>query len=92
MCKYNTRKRQRLFFKLVGEFNILFERKKWTQKCLRFSFLDIFVHFFENPKSQYNKIIYEALGGKGDDDYNKDTKIIKKIAKNVVIDKISKNV
>jgi hypothetical protein len=39
--------------------------------------------------SQYNKIIYEAMGGKGDDDYDKDTKIIKKIAKNVVIDKNS---
>ena len=37
--------------------------------------------------SQYNKIIYEAMGGKGDDDYEKDTKIIKKIAKNVTIDK-----
>ena len=35
----------------------------------------------------HNKIIYEAMGGKGDDDYDKDTKIIKKIAKNVVIDK-----
>jgi len=37
--------------------------------------------------SQYNIIIYEAMGGKGDNDYEKDTKIIKKIAKNVVIDK-----
>ena len=37
--------------------------------------------------SQYNKIVYEAMGGKGDNDYEKDTKIIKKIAKNVVIDK-----
>jgi len=37
--------------------------------------------------SQYNKIVYEAMGGKGDDDYDKDTKIIKKIAKNVTIDK-----
>ena len=37
--------------------------------------------------SQYNKIIYESMGGKGDNDYEKDTKIIKKIAKNVVIDK-----
>jgi hypothetical protein len=37
--------------------------------------------------SQYNKIVYEAMGGKGDNDYDKDTKIIKKIAKNVVIDK-----
>ena len=37
--------------------------------------------------SQYNTIIYEAMGGKGDNDYEKDTKIIKKIAKNVIIDK-----
>jgi len=36
---------------------------------------------------QYNKIVYESMGGKGDNDYEKDTKIIKKIAKNVTIDK-----
>ena len=42
--------------------------------------------------SQYNKIVYEAIGGKSDDDYNKDTKIIKKIAKNIIIDKIANNV
>ena len=39
--------------------------------------------------SQYNKIVIEAMGGKGDDDYEKNTKIIKKIAKAVVIDKKS---
>jgi hypothetical protein len=37
--------------------------------------------------SQYNKIVYESMGGKGDNDYEKDTKIIKKIAKQVTIDK-----
>jgi hypothetical protein len=37
--------------------------------------------------SQYNIIIYESMGGKGDNDYEKDTKIIKKIAKVVGIDK-----
>jgi hypothetical protein len=37
--------------------------------------------------SQYNTIIYESMGGKGDNDYEKDTKIIKKIAKVVGIDK-----
>jgi len=37
--------------------------------------------------SQYNTIVYEAMGGKGDDDYEKDTKIIKKIAKVVGIEK-----
>ena len=36
---------------------------------------------------QYNKIVYESMGGKGDNDYDKDTKIIKKIAKEVVINK-----
>ena len=36
---------------------------------------------------QYNKIVYESMGGKGDNDYDKDTKIIKKIAKQVTIDK-----
>ena len=38
--------------------------------------------------SQYNTIVYESMGGKGDNDYEKDTKIIKKIAKVVGIDKI----
>jgi len=37
--------------------------------------------------SQYNKIVYESMGGKGDNDYEKDTKIIKKIAKEVKITK-----
>jgi hypothetical protein len=38
--------------------------------------------------SQYNKIVYESMGGKGDNDYEKDTKIIKKIAKAVGIEKM----
>jgi hypothetical protein len=37
--------------------------------------------------SQYNTIVYEAMGGKGDNDYEKDTRIIKKIAKVVGIEK-----
>lgn len=37
--------------------------------------------------SQYNKIVIEAMGGNGDDDYEKNSKIIKKIAKAVGIDK-----
>ena len=36
---------------------------------------------------QYNKIVYESMGGKGDNDFDKDTKIIKKIAIEVGIDK-----
>jgi hypothetical protein len=42
-----------------------------------------------NKNSQYNKIVIEAMGGKGDNDFDKDTKIIKKIAKVVGIDKNS---
>jgi len=38
---------------------------------------------------QYNKIVYESMGGKGDDEYDKNTKIIKKIAKVVGIEKSS---
>jgi hypothetical protein len=41
--------------------------------------------------SQYNKLVIEAMGGKGDNDYEKDTKIIKKIAKAVGIDKNGMN-
>ena len=36
---------------------------------------------------QYNKLIIEAMGGLGDNDCEKEDKIIKKIAKEVVIDK-----
>jgi len=36
---------------------------------------------------QYNKLVFEALGGKGDNDLEKEDKIIKNIAKEVTIDK-----
>jgi hypothetical protein len=36
---------------------------------------------------QYNKIIIESMGGKGDNDYEKEEKIIKNISKQVIIDK-----
>ena len=36
---------------------------------------------------QYNKIIYESMGGKGDDDFEKHEKIIKNVLKEVVVDK-----
>ena len=36
---------------------------------------------------QYNKLIVESMGGSGDNDLEKENKIIKKIAKEVVIDK-----
>jgi hypothetical protein len=36
---------------------------------------------------QYNKIVYESMGGKGDDDIVKNEKIIKNVLKEVVVDK-----
>jgi len=38
---------------------------------------------------QMNKIVIEAMGGKGDDDHEKEEKIIKRVAKEVLIDKIN---
>jgi hypothetical protein len=38
---------------------------------------------------QYNKMIIESMGGSGDNDLEKEDKIIKKITKEVVIDKIN---
>ena len=40
-----------------------------------------------NKSDQYNKLIIEAMGGKGDNDLEKEDKIIKKISKQVIIDK-----
>ena len=37
--------------------------------------------------NQYDKLIIEAMGGKGDNDAEKEDKIIKNIAKNVIINK-----
>ncbi len=36
---------------------------------------------------QYNKIVYESMGGKGDNDFEKNEKIIKNVLKEVIIDK-----
>jgi hypothetical protein len=36
---------------------------------------------------QYNKIIMEAMGGKGDNDFEKEEKIIKKVSKEVLVEK-----
>jgi len=40
-----------------------------------------------NKSDLYNKIVIEAMGGAGDNDIEKENKIIKKIAKEVIIDK-----
>jgi hypothetical protein len=40
-----------------------------------------------NSSDQYNKIIVESMGGSGNNDLEKEDKIIRKIAKEVIIDK-----
>jgi hypothetical protein len=45
------------------------------------------IHSDSNYSDQYNKIIVESMGGSGDNDAEKEDKIIKNITKHVVIDK-----
>jgi hypothetical protein len=45
------------------------------------------IHSNSNKSDQYNKIIIESMGGFGDNDTEKEYKIIKNIAKGVVIEK-----
>jgi ribosomal protein L37AE/L43A len=40
---------------------------------------------------QYNKIVYESMGGKGDDDDIKNEKIIKNVLKEVIVNKASES-
>lgn len=45
------------------------------------------IKYYSKFTDQYNKIIIESMGGHGDNDLEKEDKIIHKIAKEVVIDK-----
>jgi hypothetical protein len=75
-----TNKQLRKAIKLVAHKNI----------CMLKAFRDKYPDFDDGDSrksTQYNKIVIEAMGGKGDNEYEKDTKIIKKIAKVVGIDK-----
>ena len=45
------------------------------------------VYSDSNKSDQYNKLIIEAMGGSGNEDFDNENKIIKKIAKEVIIDK-----
>jgi len=74
------RKKLRKVIRKVADKNarLLLEFKKEHPDCIKAS----------SPFSdQYNKLIVESMGGSGDNDAEKEDKIIKKIAKNVVIDK-----
>jgi len=43
--------------------------------------------YYSKFGDQYQKIIYESMGGKGDNDYEKNEKIIKNVLKEVIVDK-----
>jgi Txe/YoeB family toxin of Txe-Axe toxin-antitoxin module len=43
--------------------------------------------YHSKHNDQYQKIVYESMGGKGDDDFEKNEKIIKNVLKEVVVDK-----
>jgi len=42
---------------------------------------------YSNRSDQYNKLVVEVLGGKGDNEVQNNEKIIRRIAKEMVIDK-----
>jgi hypothetical protein len=43
--------------------------------------------YSSSVSDQYNKIVIESMGGKGDNEYEKEEKIIKRVAKEVFVDK-----
>ena len=49
------------------------------------------IHSNSNKSDQYNKIIIESMGGFGDNDNDKECKIIKKISNATTIDKDTNN-
>ena len=44
-------------------------------------------NYHSKKSDKYSKIIIEAMGGSGDNDYEKEEKIIKNIAKNILVEK-----
>jgi len=58
--------------------NLLNEYKELHPDC---------IEYHSKYGDKYNKMMYEAYGGKGDDETDKENKIIRNIAKNVIIDK-----
>ena len=47
----------------------------------------IYNKYYSKFPDQYNKIIVESIGGQGNNDYEKEEKIIKNISKQVFIEK-----
>ena len=75
-----TNKRLRKAIRMIAHKNIC------MLKAFREKYPDC-EEYNSKKNSQYNTIVIEAMGGKGDDDFEKNSKIIKRIAKVVGIDK-----
>ena len=58
--------------------DLLYKYKELHPDCMKYN---------SKYGDTYNKMMYEAMGGKGDNDLDKENKIIKQISKNVSIDK-----
>jgi hypothetical protein len=54
------------------------ERKKTHPDCVKSA---------SCYSDQYNKIIMEAMGGRGDNDFEKEEKIIKRVSKEAIVEK-----
>ena len=83
-CNFNTSNKKDYSRHLLTD-----KHKKLTNPNLK----DLKNPYFEcnravsNFSDQYNKIIVESMGGSGNNDLEKEDKIIKNVAKQVLIDK-----
>jgi hypothetical protein len=77
----DNKKRIRKAIKRVASRNhrLILKFKEAHPDCLKAS---------SNYSDQYNKIIIESCGGSGDNDNEKEDKIIRNITKNVIVDKL----
>ena len=76
----DEKKKLRKVIKKVADKNarLIQEFKKVHPDCVK---------YVSKYSDQYNKLIVEAMGGSGNEDIDNENKIIKKIAKEFVIDK-----
>ena len=94
------KKRETMYIKDENKWEKEDDKKIKMHKMVRkvanknISMIDTFQELYPEYKKitskyadQYNKIIIESMGGKGENEYEKEEKIIKKIAKEVLIDK-----
>ena len=64
--------------------------KKVADKNARLlpNFKERYPDYNKSSSNQYNKILIESMGGPGENDYEKEEKIIKRVSKEVIVEKI----